>query len=87
MKTGKKIPIPKRYKSPVLMTNHRGITITSNIGKYYEHAILGSFGKIDQSGLQFGFTKDLCPQMATIFVTELIAEAKSEGYPSFASRL
>ena len=78
MKTGKKVPIPKKGKNDLLMPNHRGITITSTIGKTYEHIIKKWLGSLQQDGLQFGFSEGLSTQMAAISLTELIAQVKQD---------
>ena len=78
MKTGKKIPIPKKGKDNLLMPNHRGITVTSIIGKTYEHVIKNKLGPLHQDGLQFGFSEGLSPQMAAVSLTEIIAQAKDQ---------
>ena len=78
MKSGYKLSIPKKGKSTLLCTNHRGITITSIFGKVLEHLILGrtktKFGD-HQSDLQFGFSEGMSPVMASLCLTEAIAEA------------
>ena len=69
------------------MPNHRGITITSTISKAYEHAVLQKTGPISQSGLQFGFSNGLCPQMATVCFTEAIACSNKEGTDLYVATL
>ncbi len=78
MKSGYKLPIPKKGKSTLLCTNHRGITITSIFGKVLEHLILGKtkdWFKAEQSDLQFGFTEGLSPVVTSLCLTEAIAQA------------
>ena len=80
-KDGFKIPIPKAGKDPQHLTNYRGITITSLIGKVVEHAlqdITGPLLRKEASHLQFGFTTGLSPTMASLCLTEAIASAKSD---------
>ncbi len=78
-KAGYKIPIPKKGKNPLICENNRGITITSIFGKTLEHIVLDkakeTFQKQDKP-LQFGFTGDRAPSMASLCLTECIAEAK-----------
>ena len=57
------------------MPNNRGITITSTIGKTYEHIIKKRLGLLQQDGLQFGIWEGLSPQMAAVSLTELKAQA------------
>lgn len=87
-KTGYKLPIPKRGKDTLEMTNHRGITITAIIGKIIEHVIQEnpSIGR-NISGLQFGFEKGKSPTMATLCLTEAIAHAKDSKLPLFVASL
>ena len=58
--------------------NYRGIAITALIGKVLEHVALRLDRKLDNDhhDLQFGFTKDRQPTMATLCLTENIAHAK-----------
>ena len=80
-KTGFKIPIPKKGKDPKILSNHRGITITSLLGKIIEKLIQETTDETFlpmQSELQFGFTKGLSPSMATLCLTEAIGAAKEE---------
>ena len=77
MKTGKKIPLAKKGKSNIIMSNHRGITITWTLGKTYGHILKNKIGPLPQSALQFGFTEGLCPQMAVLCLTEPISKAKT----------
>ena len=81
MKTGKKIPLAKKGKSNIIMSNHRCITITSTLGKTYDYILKSKIGPLPQSALQFGFTEGHCPQMAALCLTESISEAKATGPP------
>ena len=72
------------------MGNHRGITITATLEKIAEHILqemskpaLG--GQI--SGLQFGFTSGKSPTMATVCLTEAIANAKDSRQPLYVATL
>ena len=89
-KTGFKIPIPKRGKDALEMSNHRGITITSTLGKIIEHVIqfcgkptLG--GQI--SDLQYGFELGKSPTMATVCLTEALAESQATGKSLYVATL
>ena len=84
LKKGKKIAIPKKGKDPSDPNNSRGIVISSQLGKAYE-ATIKTTNDISKSHhpLQFGFTKETAPQMATLCITESTAEAKSQGIPLF----
>ena len=79
MKTGKKIPIPKKSKDQKDMNNYRGILISSTFGKVFEALILQKNGNIPQSSLQFGFTAGLSPLMAAICLTEASYESRVQG--------
>lgn len=77
-----KLPIPKKGKDARLMDNYRGITVTSIFGKLIEAICLEQCKEqldIRQSGLQFGFTQGRSPSMASLMVTEAIAESKDCG--------
>jgi hypothetical protein len=76
LKEGRKIPFPKKEKDPFQMSNHRGITITSLIGKLLEHVILLKIKNVlPQNDLQYGFTEDRSPTMAALCVTEAVGQA------------
>ena len=74
-------------KSNIIMSNHRCITITSTLGKTYEHILKNKIGPLPQSALQFGFTEGLCPQMAALCLTESISEAKANRSSLVVARL
>ncbi|XP_064638324.1 uncharacterized protein LOC135494338 [Lineus longissimus] len=81
MKTAYKIPIPKKGKDSLLLDNYRGITITSIFGKLLELICLMCTEKDltdGQSGLQYGFSAGRSPSMASLLVTEAIAETKEK---------
>ncbi len=84
MKSGRKLPIPKKNKDPTDPNNTRGISITSQLGKVQEAVIRGK-GCIpmDQHPSQFGFTAGMAPQMAALCVTEALAEAKAAKKPLY----
>ena len=79
MKTGRKIPIPKKSKDQKVMNNYRGILISSTLGKIFESLILKKNGTTHQSSLQFGFTNGLTPLMAAVCLTEAVSESKATG--------
>ena len=78
-KTAYKSPVHKKGKDPRSTDNYRGITVTSIFGKLIEH-LIRHYGQDDinytQSGLQYGFTKNLSPNMASLIITEAIVESK-----------
>ncbi len=76
IKEGRKLPIPKKGKDTSERNNYRGITITSTIGKAFESTIqqVEDIPK-KQNPFQFGFSKGRAPSMATLNVTETMAEA------------
>ena len=78
MKSAYKIPIAKKGKDPLQMDNYRGITITSIFGKVLETICLDRHEQdlnYGQSGLQYGFTRGRSPAMASLLITESLAEA------------
>ncbi len=84
LKLGKKIAIPKKGKDASDPNNSRGIVITSQLSKAYEGTIKQKENiPRKQHPLQFGFTRDLSPQMATLGVTEVMATAKAEKMPLY----
>ena len=56
------------------MNNYRGITVTAVIGKTFENCPLEKLNLVNESELQFGFTKGLFPLIAGL----LMSEAKYE---------
>ena len=79
-------PVAKSGKDNRLLDNYRGITVTSIIGKLFEKLIslrLLEKVNIDQSDLQFGFTKNLSPSMSALICSEVINESKLEGKPLY----
>ena len=80
MKTARKIAIPKKGKDPSLMSNYRGINIGSTLGKIFEKLILSKPVHQPFSSLQFGFTEGTSPLMAALCLTEVLADAKSNGH-------
>ena len=78
-KSAFKTPVHKKGKTPLLTDNYRGITVSSILGKLVEHLIKHTGSKdinYDQSPLQFGFTEDMNPNMASLVITESLAECR-----------
>ncbi len=79
LKTSYKLPIPKKGKDARLQDNHRGITIASIFSKLLE-LICQKYGaediSKDASLLQFGFTRGCSPSMASLVLSESLAEAR-----------
>ena len=70
--------IPKKDKDNSLPSNHRGITVTSTIEKVYENASLIATEQTcptPLSDMQFGFSTARSPEMASVIVSEAIANA------------
>ena len=89
-KSGFKIPIPKKGKDDKVMSNHRGITITSLLGKVIEKLLQEDTDASilsTQNDLQFGFTKGLSPTMASLCLTEALASAKEEKQQLYVASL
>ena len=58
-------PVQKSGKDPTVLDSYRGITVTPIIGKLFEKLLLLRLQEsvnVNQSELQFGFTKDLSQQ-------------------------
>ena len=89
MKMSYKLPIPKKDKDQRIQDNHRGITIAPIITKVLETVCLesGLSTDIKTNGLQFGFAIGKSPSMATLLVTEAIAEAKANRTPLYIATL
>ena len=89
-KSGLLHPIHKKGKDASLFSNYRGITVTSLIGKLFEHVILHrieDFLPKEQSPLQFGFTRGLSPLMAALILSETVVEQTEKGMPLYLSFL
>ena len=78
MRKEKKVPVPKTKSVELDMDLYRGITIPPIFEKLLEIIILDKIGILDQNKLQFGFTKGLSPQMATLCLTELVSTSKGK---------
>ena len=87
MKEAYKIVLPKPGKDHKLMDNYRGITIAGLLMKLLEilWAMTGNEDKINShiNDLQFGFTRKRSPSMASLIITEAIAEAKATRSPLY----
>ncbi len=83
---GDVITIAKKGKDPLDMNNHRGITITSVLGKLLEHLLINRVRGLLRSiqhPLQFGFTSGLSPSMAALVCTEVLANNKDSRTDTF----
>ena len=70
LKSGILTPVIKKNKDPTDFYNYRGITVKPVIGKVHEYCILDKLNLQNSSDLQFGFTKGLCPLIASLLITE-----------------
>ncbi|MES9903995.1 MAG: reverse transcriptase family protein, partial [Sedimenticola sp.] len=88
-KTGVITPIHKKGKDPSSLDNYRGITITSIFGKLFETVLLQKMTTLNanQSELQFGFTKGLSPNMASLLLSESIVESQAAKCPLYVATL
>ena len=90
LKHAYKLPIPKPRKDPKIQDNFRGITVTSIFLKVLEAICIeqeaGTLNK-DLSDLQFGFTEGRSPAMASLLITEAIAEARETKTPLYINTL
>lgn len=91
LKEAYKLPIPKKGKDPKVKDNYRGITIASIFLKVLETVCLqeeiGEIADSNLNELQFGFTKNRSPSMASLLISESIAEARSSKSQLFAASL
>ena len=82
------LPVHKKGKDRLCTDNYRGITITPILAKLMEHILLARIeSSLQQSSLQFGFTKKLSPTMAILAVTEAIADATDRRAPLYVIAL
>ena len=75
-----KLPIPKKGKDDRYMDHYRGITVTLVFYKLLEQLCLNIGGEdmcAAHSKIQFGFTPGCSPSMASVLITEAIAESRS----------
>ena len=82
LKTSYKLPLPKKGKNPLLQDNYRGITISAILGKVLEKSCILIGGQDitkETSPLQCGFTEGRSPGMATLILSEAMAEARDVG--------
>ena len=91
LKRAYKLPIPKKGKDSRIQDNYRGITIASIILKVLEIICLDmeleETANSTTSDLQFGFTRERSPSMASLLITEALAEAKYLKTPLFVASL
>ena len=82
IKSGYKIPIPKKDRDSTIRDNFRGLVITPIMGKLLEHVIHvayeDQYKKFDDC-MQFGFTVGKSPSMCILMLTESAAHAKING--------
>ena len=87
---GDLITIPKKGKDPLAMNNHRGITITSVLGKLLEHLLMSRVRALlreSQHDLQFGFTPGLSPGLAALICTEVLANNRDEKKDTYVATI
>ena len=91
LKTAYKLMIPKPGKDSRDMDNYRGITIAPILLKILEILCmdLGLEETIQEeiSCQQVGFTKNRSPSMASLVITETVAEAKYMKIPLYVASL
>ena len=77
-KSGIITPICKKGKSNKSLDSYRGITVSSILGKVFEHAMLEKIkpNLVEQSPMQFGFTTGLSPTMAVSLISEASLNAR-----------
>ncbi|VDI66492.1 Hypothetical predicted protein [Mytilus galloprovincialis] len=83
-------PVHKKGKDAADFGSYRGITVSYTIGKVFEHVILERIEDrlpLDQSSLQFGFTKHISILLAALLINECIVEAKEFNLPLFIAFL
>ncbi|VDI19758.1 Hypothetical predicted protein [Mytilus galloprovincialis] len=83
-------PVHKKGKDATDFGSYRGITVSYTIGKVFEHVILDRIEDrlpLDQSSLQFGFTKHISILLAALLINECIVEAKEFNLPLFIAFL
>ena len=91
LKNSYKLPIGKKGKDPKQRDNYRGITVASIILKTIESICLNEelrhLADNNTSNMQFGFTQNRSPSMASLIITESIAMANHEKRDLFAASL
>ena len=81
-------PVLKKGKDFLDPNNSRGIVISPILSKTYEHIINKRESADDTTDpLQFGFTEDRSPTMASLTTTEAIAECLDQGKPVYIASL
>ena len=77
-RTGYITPVHKKGKDPQNVGNYRGITVASLFGKIFEYVLLQRLPSMnsEQSNLQFGFTKNTSPTIASFIMSEASLDAK-----------
>ena len=80
----------KEEQSPLIMGNHRGITITSVLGKVLEHILIERVKHTlrgAQHKLQFGFTPKLSPAMAALICSEVLANNRYRAQDTYVATI
>ena len=77
-RTGYITPVHKKGKDSQNVGNYRGITVASLFGKIFEYVLLQRLPNMNsnQSDLQFGFTKNTSPTIASFIMSEASLDAK-----------
>ena len=89
-KTGIRTPCVNNREDNLISNNHRGIIVTSLLSKLLEHTIAEReelVAKMEQNKLRFGFSEGLSPTTASMIVTEVTAEYKDQGLPTYRAAL
>ena len=91
LKKAYKLPIPKKGKDVRIQDNYRGITVAPIILKVLEEICLKleleSLIHKETNDLQFGFSTGRSPSMASLLITEAIAEARDCKLPLYVASL
>jgi hypothetical protein len=86
--TGILTPVLKKGKNPHHTDNYRGIVVSPIIAKTFEHILLKREQPTSvESDLQFGFTAGRSPTMASLVLTETIAENLDNNRPTLVASL
>ncbi len=89
-KTGILTPVGKKAKDHRHKDNHRGISVTALLGKVLETCIKNRRDptqRLHQNPLQFGFTTEHCPAMASLILMDARVSAEEDGEDLFICTL
>ncbi len=89
-KTGIVTNVPKKGKPLTHLANHRGITVTTILGKVLEAVIEARKKKkqrAEQHDMQFGFSDGLSPVMASLLLRECITDARERDKKIYITTL